>query len=114
MAGAFAEERSTHLRLTLTGTIDTEWIDSLNAEMSKYLGRYEGKLRSLRLRNETVPAVSGAVLEQDVSLRGALYRALYLSLIHEDPEERRRAALALRIGLAAIDGRSIPTEDLEI
>ena len=106
---SFAEVERTHLRLTLTGAADPEWIGALMADTEQH----RGGLASLTLRDETVPALDGAVLAQDVTLRGALYRSLYLSLIDDDPEKRRCAARALQIGLAAIEGRSLPTEETD-
>ncbi len=104
---SYATVMGTHLRLTLVGSAEEEMMTSLLSDGEQY----RGDLASLILRNVTVPCPDGATLERDVTLRGALYRALYVSLIHEDPQERRRARRALRIGLAAIEGRSIPEED---
>lgn len=94
----------THLRLTLTGFAEPEW-SSGYAALAESL---RGNLASLTVRDETLPAVSDRVLRQDISLRGAFYRALAPKLTEGDAESRRRAALALQIGLAAIDGRRIP------
>ena len=105
----FGAQKGTHLRLTLTGAADPEWISALMADPQ----RCRGELASLTLRDETVPVMDGAALAQDVTLRGALYRSLYLSLIDDDPQKRRTAARALQIGLAAIEGRSIPTEEMD-
>jgi len=107
--GEFDTTEGTHLRLTLTGAAEPERIGALLADAEAY----RGSLASLTLRDRTVPVPNGAALEKDVGLRGALYRALYLSLIDEDPKKRRQAARALQIGLAAIEGRSIPTEETE-
>ncbi len=64
-------------------------------------------LDELELVDRTLPAISGEYLEQDFTLRGELYRTLKPMLLSADPEERKRATMALKIGLCAIDGRSI-------
>ena len=46
-------------------------------------------------------------LEQDSTLRGEIYRALLPKLKSDDPEERRVAAVALKVALLAVDGRDI-------
>lgn len=98
----------THLRVSLIGTSDPDVMAAILSDES--LG--EG-LASLNLQNLTIPHSDGAALQQDITLRGALYRALYVRLIDPDPSVRRTAVRALQIGLAAIDGRRIPTEEDE-
>ena len=107
LLNTFSAQQRTHLRLTLTGAADPEWISRLISDVQTY----RHGLASLTLCNETVPVIDGAALQKDVTLRGALYRTLYMSLIDDDPETRQTAARALQIGLAAIEGRSIPTEE---
>ncbi len=97
----------THLRLNLVGVMERDDLEEWRSD----LGELEGRFASLEVRDLSLPARDGSVLEKDVSLRGALYRELYPKLIDEDPEVRRTATRALQIGLAAIDGRRIPTEE---
>lgn len=101
VASKYPREKGMHLRIRLIGSMDPKvsfgWLVKANP--------------SVELRNETVPTLSGESLKQDVTIRGALYRALYPSLISGDREERLRALRALQIGLAAIDERDIPTEE---
>ena len=87
------------LRITLSGAVSPEFTPPtlLTREL---LG-----VDLLELINETSPVFDAAYLENDVSLRGALYRELLPALRSDDPEERRVAAKALHIGLAALDGR---------
>ena len=87
------------LRVTLFGAVSPEFTPptSLSGEL---LG-----LELFELINETSPVFDAAYLENDVSLRGALYRELLPALRSDDPEKRRVAAKALHIGLAALDGR---------
>lgn len=110
LLNTFSAQQKTHLRLTLTGSADPEWISRLMSDVQMY----RHGLASLTVCNETVPVLDGAALQKDVTLRGALYRTLYMSLIDDDPETRQTAARALQIGLAAIEGRSIPTEETDV
>ena len=93
--------KGAHLRLRLVGSMDPR----------VSFRRLVDSNPSVELRNETVPSLSGESLKQDVTIRGALYRTLYPSLISGDREERLRALRALQIGLAAIDERDIPSEE---
>ncbi|MBO5939071.1 MAG: metallophosphoesterase [Clostridia bacterium] len=97
----------TDLRLYLVGDVDP---DILSFTLDKTNQR-ENSLRSLEMINLTIPVADGEFLKKDMTIRGAFYRELYPKLIDEDPAVRRRAAKALRIGLCAIDGRTIPTEE---
>ncbi len=102
-----AETQGTHLRLTLTGSVPSEWQEKLLSwEQAE-----KGALAELILVDRTVPFTDGAYLEQDVTVKGAFYRSLYPKLTHEDPAMRARAQKALQIGLAALEGRRIPGEE---
>ena len=91
------------MRLTLVGASDPEELYDLDAVAEAV----KGALLSLDIRNETVPVPSVEYLERDTTLRGELYRLLLPRLTSASAEERRIAVKALRIGLAAIDGRSV-------
>jgi len=105
---AWEEKGITHLRLSLVGSADPELLSSvLDKTNQEDLG-----LALLELQNLTIPVTDGNFLKNDITLRGALYRALYPKLTDDDPTVRRRAAKALQIGLCAIDGRAIPTEEV--
>ena len=106
----YAERSGTHLRLTLVGTADPDMLSPILSDTSGFAQA----LASLQVQNLTIPCPDGASLERDITLRGALYRALYVRLIDSDPELRRTALRALQIGLAAIDGRRIPTEEDDV
>ncbi len=101
------EKGVTHLRLYLVGNADPE-ILSFALEKAN---SNDGNLTLLEVQNLTIPVSDGNFLKNDITIRGALYRTLYPKLTDEDPVVRRRAAKALQIGLCAIDGRSIPTEE---
>lgn len=93
-----------HLRIRLLGTADTETltgIESIESELCE-------KLLSVEVKDLTVPVADISSLSSDISIRGALYNALYSGLIDSDPEVRAKTLMALQIGLAAIDGRRIP------
>ena len=101
-----AGEMNTHLRLILTGNADDELLpsdDSIKQELFSALD----KIRSVEIKNATLPVSDASELRADVSIRGAFYNALYAGLIDEDPAVRARTALALRIGLSAIEGKRI-------
>ncbi|MBQ8850200.1 MAG: DNA repair exonuclease [Clostridia bacterium] len=96
--------KNTHLRLLLTGSVEAEELPDLS-ELARALTG--GRLLSLDIRDMTVPVADISSLRADPSLRGELYRALYSGLVSDDPDTREKTALALQIGLAAIDGRRI-------
>ena len=94
-----------YLRLTLEGAADDMLIRdicSLEGEIAEECG-----LDFLEIRDATMPVLDGEYLERDMTLRGALYRTLRPKLVSADEEERRKAIKALRIGLAAIDGKNV-------
>lgn len=97
----------THLRIYLNGSADPELLSLALAKTNQE----ERDLALLEIQNLTIPVADGSFLKNDVTLRGALYRTLYPKLTDEDPVVRRRATKALQIGLCAIDGRAIPTEE---
>ena len=100
-------ERVTHLRLYLVGNADPEILSLVLDETNQG----ESGLTLLDMQNLTIPVSDGNFLKNDITIRGALYRALLPKLTDDDPIVRRRAAKALQIGLCAIDGRAIPSEE---
>ena len=96
----------THLRLYLVGDADPEILSMVLDKTNQ-----KEDLALFEIQNLTIPLADGGFLKNDMTIRGAFYRALYSKLTDEDPAVRRRAAKALRIGLCAIDGRAIPTEE---
>ena len=91
----------TYLRITLVGNVDPSAPTALGVSAE------EMGLSLLEIRNETLPIYGAEYLENDITLRGALYRQLLPSLKSPDPETRRIAVGALRMGLAALEGRMI-------
>jgi len=92
----------TSLSLTLTGSVSFELVID-----TEELSKTKTALRTLKIKNDTLPVLSGESLAKDITLRGELYRTLLPKLESEDPAERRTAAAALRIGLFAIDGKNL-------
>ena len=105
-AGEDADRRgSTALRVTLTGTCDPSFDPDAQSLAFELSDRFSSDpFLEIQIRNESVPGYRAEELEKDISLRGGFYRALRQELESTDPEVRRRAARALRMGLNAIDG----------
>ena len=93
-----------HVRLTLSGDRDGAALEL--ARMAKEVSDETG-IAYLEIYDETLPVANGEYLLSDTTLRGEFYRTLLPKLSSEDAQQRRMAINALRIGLAAIDGRSI-------
>jgi DNA repair exonuclease SbcCD nuclease subunit len=100
-----SDGKNTHLRLVLTGSADEESLPS-DDSITEELKNIENIL-SADIKNATLPVADASELRADVSIRGALYNALYSGLVDEDPAVRAKTALALRIGLSAIEGKRI-------
>lgn len=94
-----------HLRITLCGRADEGAVRHAMASVESI--RADSKLAYLEIDDETMPYLDGAYLERDATLRGELYRILLPKLTGADRRERRIALKALKIGLAAIDGKNI-------
>ena len=59
------------------------------------------------IKDNTLPLADAKVLSKDMTLRGELFRTLEEKLSSSDMRERNLAAMALRIGLASLDGRDL-------
>lgn len=100
---AFVKEKGygkeTSLRIVLGGAVaPTLKLPTLSASD---LG-----LALLQIEDNTLPIFAAEYLENDISLRGALYRQLLPKMRSDDENERKVAAEALRIGLCALEGKS--------
>ena len=91
----------THLRIYLTGIVASD----TNIDASALCEELSSSLASLEIVNDTAALPDAAALGKDPTLRGEFYRALLPTLIGDDEQARSQALLALKIGLAAIDGR---------
>jgi hypothetical protein len=61
-------------------------------------------------KNRTTPAYGAEELKNDMTIKGELYRYLLPILEEGSASERETALRALKIGLAALDGRDITTQ----
>ena len=91
----------TLLRVTLLGAISPA-IDNLSRLQSAVRGLF-----MLEIDDKTTPTYDSDALERDMTMRGELYRELLPILTGGTAEERATASLALKIGLAALEGRNI-------
>ena len=94
-----------NLRIILCGRAEdsiASYLISKGEEIADACG-----LEYIEMLDRTLPYIDGEYLERDTTLRGELYRTLLPRLASDDANERYLAARALRIGLAAIDGKSI-------
>ena len=90
------------LRVLLTGAIPSDYAINESAIATMLSST---KLALLQIRNETVANFDLSDLETDITVRGEVYRTLLPLLNSEDEKERKKAALALKFALAALDKR---------
>ena len=96
----FGEDTS--LRLILTGAV--------SPEVQIFYDDIRGLIKApayIEFFDETLPLFDAEKLKDDMTIMGAYYRALEPRLLSEDENERKKAANALRFGLAALSGRDI-------
>ena len=98
-ASGMGEE--TALRVLLQGAVEPSYVPNLEA----ITAACRAGLWQLEVQDHTLPVWGSEYLERDPSIRGALYRTLLPQMQSGTPEERSRAVTALRMGLAALDGR---------
>ena len=98
---ALGADQSTNVRLEIAGVISTPDepdMGLLERELCEGIG-------SLELIDSTLCLPDGEYLEKDVTLKGEFYRTLRPALYSDSSGERALALRALKIGLAAIEGR---------
>ena len=103
MKGFFTEKRygsDTLLRVTLTGDVSPE----LRLNLAELEAVFAEQFFTIEVRDGTIPLYNAKLLESDLTIRGAVYNRLLPMLRDGSPEERRRAAAALRVALAALSG----------
>ncbi len=89
----------TLLSLRLTGVVEPSLvIDTASLEKDGF------GLFLLRVEDATMPDIDPAALENDITVRGALYRQLKPSLESDDPRTKEVAKRALRYALSALAG----------
>ena len=96
------EKGISHLRLELCGIIPAD----LSLNLSELESIKNERVAELQIIDSTLALPDKDSLEKDSTLRGEFYRSLRPCLYSDDPRERRLSLRALRIGLAAIDGKS--------
>lgn len=96
----FGEDTS--LRIILTGEVSPE-VQILYDDVRRLLKAPQ----YIELYDETLPLFDAERLKNDMTIIGAFYRALEPKLMSDDKNERKKASLALRYGLAALCGRDI-------
>jgi DNA repair exonuclease SbcCD nuclease subunit len=94
--------QETALRVILKGAIPSDYSINENAIKGALVSR---NLALLQIRNETVANFDLADLENDITVRGEVYRSLLPLLNSEDESERQKGALTLKFALAALDKR---------
>ena len=99
------KDKGSYLRAELYGMADESEIRALKQALGEL--RERAGLEYIEIIDETLPFVDGEYLERDTTIRGELYRVLRPRLMSGDAKERATAVKALRIGLAAIDGKNI-------
>ena len=95
----------TYLRLILTGTADAQTVKTIKNAREDICDR--AGLEYLEIEDETLPIYDGNYLKKDVTVRGEIYRMLLPSLTSADAGERKKASMALKIALSAIDGNNV-------
>lgn len=97
--------KETSLRVILCGEVDIGYTPSVSALTYDCAS----PLDFLEIRDKTLPIFDGKYLEKDISLKGELYRTLKEKMISAESggASATLAATALRIGLAALEGRDI-------
>ena len=98
----YTNKESVALRVRLFGSIPSEY--SLDEQRIATDERFSD-FALLQIRNETVSNFDLEHLEKDMTVRGEVYRKLLPLLQSEDEGERKRASLALKLALAALDKR---------
>lgn len=94
--------QETALRIVLTGAVPSNYSINERAICELVDNNY---LALLQIRNETVASFDLVSLENDLTVRGEVYRMLLPLLNSDDAEERQRGSLALKFALAALDKR---------
>ncbi len=95
-------QKDTTLRVILSGNLPPAYTPTPSAIAEKVSG-----LAGLDIKDDTVPLYDADALMADISVRGEYFRTLVHKMKEGTAEERRVAVQALRIGLAALEGKPI-------
>lgn len=96
--------RDTALRVVLTGAIPSDY--TVGAARIAADSAFS-HLALLQVRDECVANFDLEHLKDDMTVRGEVYRQLLPMLDSEDEQERKKASLALKFALAALDKREL-------
>jgi DNA repair exonuclease SbcCD nuclease subunit len=92
----------TLLRVKLCGVV------SPNADFGeKSITAEDAGVFYIEVENCTLPLLDFGELENDISIKGAVFRELLPRLESDDEEERKTASMALKYALAALSGNEI-------
>lgn len=90
------------LRIYLTGEVSGDFKISPTFIAEQFSGLF-----LLEIIDRTLPILDKNKLRDDLTIKGAYFRALENMLLSDDKNEREIAAMALRYGLAALGGNDI-------
>ncbi len=93
---------NTALRVVFAGSIPSDYSINENAIRDMLASLH---IALLQMRNESVSNFDLSDLENDITVRGEVYRALLPLLNSDDANERQKGSLALKFALAALDKR---------
>ena len=96
--------KSVALRVILEGSVPSDYVPNVKRmeSLTEELG-----LLLLQVKNECVSNFDLDYLEEDMSVRGEVYRRLLPLLNSADEGERAKGSLALRFALASLDKREL-------
>ena len=83
------------------GSVDPRFVIPMNIESDAF-GLYY-----FNMIDKTLPTYGTESLKRDMSMKGQIYRSIYPDLFSDDEEKRLISAKALRIALAALEGREL-------
>ena len=89
--------------MILTGNVPREYRPDTR-RIATVLG---GDLEYLEVKDNTLPLLGSEAYEADQTVIGELFRTLKAKMTEGDERERAVAALAWRLGLAALEDREI-------
>ena len=95
------------LRIRLMGAIASDYDINIRAIKNDESIK---KLALLQIKNECVSNFDLDYLKKDITVKGEVYRRLLPMLESADENERQKAALALKLALAALDSREFLAE----
>ena len=94
-------DNETALKVELVGSVDPRFVIPTNIESDAF-GLYY-----FIMIDKTLPTYGTESLKRDMSMKGQIYRSIYPDLFSDDEEKRLISAKALRIALAALEGREL-------